>query len=142
MSVHLDSWEDWYCRTKYDHRSCNRNWNNWKLSPKTNSGTRTHGICLSVALLYKLSYEELWSHDSDLCFHSLHHLHSKCQKYFVKTDFRVCTFNHSVSWFELPGKAMRETECFQHVILSSTEHLKKLWNSVEPCAGNVLITNC
>ena len=46
---------------RYDRHSGNCNLSKWKLIRKKNSGLQripTHGLCVSAALLYQLSYEE------------------------------------------------------------------------------------
>ena len=47
---------------RFDHRSYNRNLSNCKFKPEKKNfgfnGIRTHGLCVSAAVLYQLSYED------------------------------------------------------------------------------------
>ena len=45
-------------KLRCDHRSSNRNLSNRKKRFQGFNGIRTHGLCVSAAVLYQLSYED------------------------------------------------------------------------------------
>ena len=70
--VHLNPWQEYSIKMmwtaeiqmkwRFDHRSYNRNLSNCKFKPEKKflgfNGIRTHGLCVSAAVLYQLSYED------------------------------------------------------------------------------------
>ena len=105
-----------FLKWRFDHRSYNRNLSNCKFKPEKKflgfNGIWTHGLCVSTAVLYQLSYEDpyigsrpiYWVHlnpwQEFLSWVKMNSIYKRKRKFHVKTLLHIIILKVKVSTTE------------------------------------------